>query len=50
MRGFLEKAGGEEIVRRETGRYAARQSFEEIFEGEEADEGIYEVFTRNESI
>lgn len=31
-------------------RYAVRPSLEEIFEGKEADEGIYEAFTRNESI
>jgi len=27
----------------ETGRYTARPSLEEIFEGKEADEGIYEA-------
>jgi hypothetical protein len=43
-RGLLKEAEGEEVPRRE--RYAARPSLEEIFEGKEASEGIYEAIYR----
>ena len=43
-RGLLEEVRGEEVARRE--RYAARPSLEEIFEGKEANEGIYEAIYR----
>ena len=44
IRELLERAGGEEVIKQE--KYAARPSLDEIFEGNERNEAIYEAVCR----